>query len=135
MLQRRVHILPLLLSLGLPTLGGAQTQQTGKVERNTNLRRDPSSAHDPIRMLLAPEEVLLLSMTKVNNYYNVATDQSEQGWAYAPNITLDPGGATGGGGAPAAFPDAHDPPPAGWNGPVFKLSQAYPQTAPAPETG
>jgi len=26
----------------------------------------------------------------------------------------------------AAFPDAHDPPPAGWTGPVFKLSQAYP---------
>jgi hypothetical protein len=30
----------------------------------------------------------------------------------------------------AAFPDARDPPPAGWTGPVFKLSQAYPQTLP-----
>src|SRR6476469_1917355 len=30
----------------------------------------------------------------------------------------------------AAFPDAHDPPPAGWTGPVFKLSQAYPATRP-----
>src|SRR6185295_14969017 len=30
----------------------------------------------------------------------------------------------------AAFPDAHDPPPAGWTGPVFKLSQAYPATLP-----
>jgi hypothetical protein len=26
----------------------------------------------------------------------------------------------------AAFPDAHNPPPAGWMGPVFKLSQSYP---------
>jgi hypothetical protein len=30
----------------------------------------------------------------------------------------------------AAFPDAHDPPPAGWTGAVFKLSQAYPITLP-----
>jgi hypothetical protein len=30
----------------------------------------------------------------------------------------------------AAFPDAHDPPPPGWTGPVFKLSQNYPATRP-----
>jgi len=30
----------------------------------------------------------------------------------------------------AAFPDAHDSPPAGWTGPVFKLSQQYPATLP-----
>src|SRR5262245_307726 len=33
--------------------------------------------------------------------------------------------------AAAAFPDARDPPPAGWTGPVFKLSQAYPKTLPS----
>lgn len=33
----------------------------------------------------------------------------------------------------AQFPDAHDPPPPGWTGPVFKLSQAYPATLPALE--
>ena len=33
----------------------------------------------------------------------------------------------------AAFPDAHNAPPAGWTGPVFKLSQAYPATLPALE--
>ena len=33
----------------------------------------------------------------------------------------------------AAFPDAHDSPPAGWTGPVFKLSQNYPATQPALE--
>lgn len=31
----------------------------------------------------------------------------------------------------AQFPDAHDPPPAGWSGPVFRLKQDYPQTLPA----
>ena len=33
----------------------------------------------------------------------------------------------------AAFPDAHNAPPAGWTGPVFTLSQAYPATLPALE--
>jgi hypothetical protein len=33
----------------------------------------------------------------------------------------------------AAFPDAHDAPPAGWTGAVFKLSQNYPATLPALE--
>ena len=35
--------------------------------------------------------------------------------------------------AASAFPDAHDKPPAGWNGPVFKLSQDYPTAMPTPE--
>jgi len=33
-------------------------------------------------------------------------------------------------GLAGTFPDAHDPPTAGWTGPVFKLSQDYPSTAP-----
>lgn len=32
--------------------------------------------------------------------------------------------------ARAEFPSAHDEPPPGWTGPVFKLSQAYPVTSP-----
>jgi hypothetical protein len=32
--------------------------------------------------------------------------------------------------ARAQFPDAHDPPPAGWSGPVFRLKQDYPATRP-----
>jgi hypothetical protein len=33
----------------------------------------------------------------------------------------------------AQFPDAHDPPPPGWTGPVFKLRQDYPPAVPPPE--
>jgi hypothetical protein len=33
----------------------------------------------------------------------------------------------------ATFPDAHNPPPTGWTGPVFKLSQDYPTSLPPPE--
>jgi hypothetical protein len=132
-MRRWPQILCLLVNPCLCSLSDAQTQQTGKIERNTSLRRDASSAHPPIRILSPSEEVRLLSTTKVNNYYNVATDSNEQGWVYAANVTLDAGPPTGGGGAPAAFPDAHDAPPRGWTGPVFKLSQNYPQTAPAPD--
>ena len=35
-----------------------------------------------------------------------------------------------GAGASAQFPDARNPPPAGWTGPVFRLKQDYPQTLP-----
>lgn len=34
----------------------------------------------------------------------------------------------------ASFPDAHEPPPPGWTGPVFKLSQNYPATPPPAAT-
>lgn len=37
-------------------------------------------------------------------------------------------------GAQAAFKDAHDPPPPGWTGPVFKLSQNYPVSLPSAST-
>jgi hypothetical protein len=37
------------------------------------------------------------------------------------------------GAAQAQVPDARDPPPPGWTGPVFKLSQTYPATLPALE--
>jgi hypothetical protein len=32
------------------------------------------------------------------------------------------------------FPDAHNSPPPGWTGPIFKLRQDYPATPPSPET-
>src|SRR5437867_636593 len=34
---------------------------------------------------------------------------------------------------PSPFPDAHEAPPSGWSGPVFKLSQDYPATKPSAE--
>jgi hypothetical protein len=37
-------------------------------------------------------------------------------------------------GAQAAFKDAHNPPPPGWTGPVFKLSQNYPMSLPSAST-
>jgi hypothetical protein len=118
----------LVIALHVP----AQTVTTAIVKRSTKLRNDPSSAHPPIRSLTPGEELRVLSVTKVNNYYNVATDANEQGWTYAPNIELSVAASP----PPPSqlFPDAHDPKIEGWNGPVFKLSQAYPQTLPSPDS-
>jgi len=63
--------------------------QTAVVKRNANLRGDPSSNQAPIRLLLPPEQLRVLSLTRVNNYYNVATTANEQGWVYAPLIEVD----------------------------------------------
>jgi hypothetical protein len=37
------------------------------------------------------------------------------------------------GAQPAAFPDAHETPPSGWTGPVFKLRQDFPSSQPSAE--
>lgn len=59
----------------------------------------------------------------------------------APTSLLPGPRTTAGVNAPAAapaprfaFPDARDAPPAGWTGPVFRMSQDYPTTSPTPET-
>jgi hypothetical protein len=43
-----------------------------------------------------------------------------------------PAGPTPSAGTPR-FPDAHESPPSGWTGPVFRLSQDYPVSQPSPE--
>lgn len=102
------------------------------VERNTNLRQGPSSGTSIIRLLAAGETVQLLAPNPTTNYYNVSTSAGEQGWAYAPNLTL--GGVGPQPPVPVIqppFPDAHESPPSGWAGPVFRLSQNYPAAQPA----
>jgi hypothetical protein len=111
-----------------------EARLVGKVKRNTNLRPNPSSAQSPIRLLTPPEEVTLLSPNATNNYYHVRTNQNEEGWAYRPNVeivTVQPEPPQP---EPTPFPDARDAPIAGWDGPVFKLSQNYPTSPPPPET-
>lgn len=112
-----------------------ESRTIGKVKRNTNLRRNPSSsANPPIRLLTPPEELTVVSTTATNNYYHVTTSQQENGWVYRPSIELvtvppaPPPPST------SPFPSARGEPLAGWNGPLFKLSQNYPTTTPAAET-
>lgn len=104
------------------------------VERNTNLRAGPSSSQPVIRLLTPPEELVVLDPTPTGRYYHLRSQAGQEGWAYGPNLEITEGEP----GTPppptpvSVFPDAHDPPPAGWTGPVFRLSQSYPTSPPAP---
>jgi hypothetical protein len=82
----RTVILSALL-LGLHEIGGAQ--QVVIVQRNVNLRRDPSTNQPRIRLLLPPEELELLDSTRTNNYYHVVREESaDTGWVWANNVRV-----------------------------------------------
>jgi len=83
----------LLATLLLPCAASAAWAQSAVVKKNVNLRRDPSSSHPEIRLLLPPEELTLLDTARTNNYFHVVVvESSDTGWVYAPNVTrvLDP---------------------------------------------
>jgi hypothetical protein len=78
-----------LVGCGLAPIAAAQ--QTVIVERNVNLRRDPSSNQAAIRLILPPEELELQDTTKVNNYYHVVRAEShDTGWVWASNVRREP---------------------------------------------
>ncbi len=58
------------------------------VERNVNLRRDPSTGQPEIRLLEPPEELDLLEPARTNSYYHVRTDDGEEGWVYSARVRL-----------------------------------------------
>jgi hypothetical protein len=79
----------LLATLLLPCAAPAAWAQSAVVKKNVNLRRDPSSSHPEIRLLLPPEELTLLDTAKTNNYFHVVVvESSDTGWVYAPNVTV-----------------------------------------------
>jgi hypothetical protein len=69
-----------------PSLLGAQIVT---VERNVNLRPDPSSQHEPLRKLEPPEVAALLNTVRVNRYYNVRTVEGLDGWVWSANVSVD----------------------------------------------
>lgn len=71
-------------------------QQVVIVERNVNLRRDPSTNQTPIKLFLPPEELELLDSAKTNNYYNVVHAESgDTGWVWANNVRVEDLGTPG----------------------------------------
>lgn len=74
--------------LGVTQLAGGQ--QNIIVERNVNLRRDPSTNQSRIRLLLPPEELELLDSVRTNNYYHVVRAESaDTGWVWANNVRVE----------------------------------------------
>ena len=108
-----------------------EVQYVAAVERNVNLREDPSTSQPPLRLLTPPDTLELLSLVPQARYYNVRTADALEGWVWGNNINIvegeievDPVPVT------QKYPDAHDDPISGWTGPVFKLSQDYPTSLP-----
>ena len=75
----------------LATFGfaGLAYGQTATVERNVNLRNDPSTSQPPIRLLKPPTILGLLDLDPSNGYYHVETANNEQGWVWGPNVRID----------------------------------------------
>lgn len=68
----------------------AVAQQIVVVERNVNLRRDPSTSHPRIRLLLPPDELELRDPATVNNFYPVIRAESnDTGWVWAHNVRIE----------------------------------------------
>lgn len=81
---------PFLLCALVTLTASTLSAQDAVVSRNVNLRNDPSSQNQEIRLLIPGEELFILSPTQQNDYYNVRTMANEVGWAYSPRIRLLP---------------------------------------------
>jgi uncharacterized protein YgiM (DUF1202 family) len=68
--------------------------QSAVVKHNVNLRVDPSTHEEPVRLLKPPEELTLLSPSKVSGYYHVITAEGESGWVWANRVEVGAGPGT-----------------------------------------
>jgi Bacterial SH3 domain len=82
-----------LLALATVALG-----QTAVVQRNVNLRADPSTANPALTLLTPPAMLTLLESSKQAGYYHVRTTSDQEGWVWAKNVMLSAASAP-----PAAF--------------------------------
>jgi len=76
------------LGIFVVVLSALGTAQTVVVQRNVNLRADPSTANPPITPLMPPTELTLLESAKQAGYYHVRTSSSQEGWVWGPNVSV-----------------------------------------------
>ncbi len=80
----------------------AAVAQTVTVTRNVNLRSDPSSEYEPIRLLTPAEPPMtLVEPAQDSGYYHVQTSAGEDGYVWGRNVTVS---VTAPAPAPAAVP-------------------------------
>ena len=60
------------------------------VVKKTNLRKDPSAQHTPIRALLPDEELAVLDSTTSPRYLKVKTDDKKTGWVWKNAVEILP---------------------------------------------
>jgi hypothetical protein len=62
-------------------------------KRKTTIRKDPSTKHAPISILLEGEEVELVEPAPRKDYLHVRTPDGDEGWVYAHNMEIVAPGA------------------------------------------
>jgi len=67
--------------------------QVAVVQRNVNLRSDPSTGADPITLLTPPARLALVEADKKNGYFHVRTADGQEGWVYSRNVSIVEGPA------------------------------------------
>jgi hypothetical protein len=65
--------------------------QVAVVQRNVNLRSDPSTSSEPIALLKPPARLTLLGADNQNGYYHVRTADGREGWVYGRNVSIAEG--------------------------------------------
>ena len=88
--------------------------QTAVVQRNANLRPNPSASQAPIRLLHPPEKLNILDPKPQNRYLHVRTAAKEEGWVWKANVRVEAAsesGTTGGQVSDSISPDWDKPEP------------------------
>ena len=83
------RVVGLAAGLMLVLWASVASAQTVTVTRNVNLREDPSSEYDPIRLLTPAEPPMaLVEPAPDNGYYHVQTSAGEDGYVWGRNVTV-----------------------------------------------
>jgi uncharacterized protein YgiM (DUF1202 family) len=79
----------IVLVFGLLALTSVAFAQNVIVKRNVNLRSDPSSEYDPLR-LLTPDgpPLTLIDPNPESGYYHVKASDGTEGYVWAKNVKL-----------------------------------------------
>ena len=59
------------------------------VEKEVNLRRDPSTSHPRITLLAPSTELRLVDAEPVNGFYRVISDRGDLGWVWSKNVLVE----------------------------------------------
>ena len=78
-----------MLTLSCPLIPLAASD-TALVIKKSNLRKDPSAQHTPIRVLLPDEELTILDSTTAARYLKVKTEDKKTGWVWKGAVQILP---------------------------------------------
>ena len=89
-METLVKLRSLLLAAFVTTVAFSQT---AVVQRNVNLRSDPSINVALITLLTPPTPLTLLDANKQQGYYHVRTTAGQEGWVWSKNVSVTAGPA------------------------------------------